>query len=619
MLFWLCFVTTDKARCSEIQPWRRLKQSSAIASELPLSREFKNMSNSKVKKVGDFPFWDIVVISSMDTSQKLAYELQLQEKLDNEELPLGVDYYVIADPGTEKIGGGGSMMASLQCLRETYQKDLETKKVLIMPAGGYSQRLPNASLLGKMFLSIPLGDPFYTMFDLKLALSIDFPAKMSAGVFLGVSDCIELYVDEDSPNWSFDERGVTALGHPSPISIGTGHGVFVVPTRQANSPSVEVVAVEEFLHKPTVEIMQEKGAVLGNDFCSGIGSEEKMVLTDSCYYMDFTTAMKLLELYNDESPLRCEIDCHGDFLQPLGLRATSEYIKNTSNVTKVTDSLMSMRQKVFDVLKGTPLSVAVMQHSRFYHLGTINEYLDHMCNLTPLAKELGLGTHMYKPDGPDDGTCTSGTSRIQASGKCTASACVMNSICPKGFQVEERSLVEYCDFQMPVSIHSNSIVSSCCVGSTPDQKLVTVPKDTFLHTACISDGKAKRQFVTVAFGTQDNLKKEASIEELSMFGKPFKDICGTDLDMASKCLFPDGTTQSLWHAKLFRPADKMEDSFSSTMSLMERVLSESPLQPSLSEWEGCLSMADLIQSKDIFKMLEFRRELRKKMQLSTNN
>ena len=56
------------------------------------------------KKVGEFPFWDIVVIGAGDKTQKVAFELQLHDKLAKEQLPLGVDYCVVADPGAEKIG-----------------------------------------------------------------------------------------------------------------------------------------------------------------------------------------------------------------------------------------------------------------------------------------------------------------------------------------------------------------------------------------------------------------------------------------------------------------------------------------------------------------------------------
>lgn len=49
-------------------------------------------------------FWDIVVVTAVDEDQKLAYELQLSEKLRRRELPLGIHYHVFADPPGYKIG-----------------------------------------------------------------------------------------------------------------------------------------------------------------------------------------------------------------------------------------------------------------------------------------------------------------------------------------------------------------------------------------------------------------------------------------------------------------------------------------------------------------------------------
>ncbi|XP_071787465.1 fucose-1-phosphate guanylyltransferase-like [Asterias amurensis] len=578
--------------------------------QIATAKRIQKYQQLQGKEVGEFPFWDIVAIGAGDRTQKLALELQLQEKLALEQLPLGVDYCVIADPGAEKIGDGGSLLAILQCLKETYRDKLTTKKVLVMPTGGYSQRLPSASLLGKLFLDVPVGDPSLQMFDIKLALTIDYPAKMTAGIFLVAADAFELYDDEDSPEWSFSSPGVTALGHPSPLSIGTGHGVFLLPTRQGPSPSVEVVSALKFLHKQSEEMLRKEGALLPKEFCNGIGTDTDMVLTDSCYYMDFTTALKLRDLYYDESPLRCEIDGYGDILQPLGSQASTDYISNTANKTKVTANLTSMRHKIYDILQGTPLNVAVMQHSHFYHIGTTNEYLDHICNKTSLAKELGF--LRYTPSDPE--AHQSEPAKSPTGQEKVEWACVMNSVCPEGSQIHDRCVVEYSVFKSPVKVESNSIVSNCCIGAAPDGNLVKIPGSTFLYTACISNGTAKKEFVTVAFGIQDNMKKVVqanSIAELSIFGRSFEAICGTSLEQVEGLLFPQKTPRDLWHAKLFEPSSTMEDAFASTMDLVDKMTDASLWEPTASDWESRLSMADLIQSKDIFGLLDYKRKVLK--------
>ena len=353
-------------------------------------------------------------------------------------------------------------------------------------------------------------------------------------------------------------------------------------------------------------MMHKKDAILPQNFCSAIGAEGEMVITDSSYYMDFNTALKLWELYYDESPLHCEIDGYGDFLQPLGPQASTDYIKGTVTQT-------SIRHKIYDILHGTPLHVAVMQHSKFYHIGTTDEYLDHICNKTSLAKEIGFLA--YEPSNPDDDP--SSAKSPDESKQKPVWTCVMNSICPKGSQIQDRCVVEYCDFKSPVKILCNSIVSSCSVGVASNGDLVTIPESTFLYTACKTNGKAKRQYVTVGFGIRDNMKKVVpahSLGELSIFGKPFEAICGTTQNQVEGLLFPSETPRSLWHAKLFQPAPTMEEAFSSTMVLIETLVNVSQWQPSASDWEGRLSMADLILTKDILGMIDYRQKLIKKIE-----
>ncbi len=50
-------------------------------------------------------FWDVVVVTAVDESQKDAYELQISEKADRKELPVGIQYKVFSDPPGSKIGG----------------------------------------------------------------------------------------------------------------------------------------------------------------------------------------------------------------------------------------------------------------------------------------------------------------------------------------------------------------------------------------------------------------------------------------------------------------------------------------------------------------------------------
>lgn len=109
----------------------------------------------------NFPFWDVVVLSALDHTQQKLYEIQLKEKLERGELPKTPTYHVFHDPVGVKVGNGGGVISVMNDLKEIYDEKIKTLKVLILLSGGYSQRLPSASLLGKIFTAVPLGNCIY--------------------------------------------------------------------------------------------------------------------------------------------------------------------------------------------------------------------------------------------------------------------------------------------------------------------------------------------------------------------------------------------------------------------------------------------------------------------------
>lgn len=64
-----------------------------------------------------------------------------------------------------------------------------------------------------------------TMLEMKLIVLVDFPQRMTPGVFVTCSDDLELF---ESAGADFTRPGFTAMTHPAPVSIGLSHGVFVL-------------------------------------------------------------------------------------------------------------------------------------------------------------------------------------------------------------------------------------------------------------------------------------------------------------------------------------------------------------------------------------------------------
>lgn len=74
----------------------------------PLCANFKNflwlICVLEGREVLPSEFWDVVVLTAVDVDQREAYELQISEKVDRKELPIGIHYKVFSDPPGSKIG-----------------------------------------------------------------------------------------------------------------------------------------------------------------------------------------------------------------------------------------------------------------------------------------------------------------------------------------------------------------------------------------------------------------------------------------------------------------------------------------------------------------------------------
>ncbi|XP_051867758.1 fucose-1-phosphate guanylyltransferase [Pristis pectinata] len=556
-------------------------------------RAFQDIRGKEVKR-GEF--WDAVVITAADGGQEHAFLQQIASKLERKELPLGVRYHVFADPAGPKIGNGGSTLHALLRLEELYGDQLDGFSVLLIHAGGYSQRLPSASALGKIFMALPLGEPVYQVLELKLAMYIDFPAHMKPGVLVTCADDIELYSVPEAQAVCFDRPGFTALAHPSPLSIGTTHGVFALEpsSGEEGQEELEYRLCHRFLHKPSMEAMREAGAVCQSVRGQALSSDTEsadFVYTDSVYYFDRPTARRLLAILEETGGIGCEIDAYGDFLQALGPGATEEYTRNTANVSQDLDQLPAVRQKIFASLRGTPLNVAALNNSVFYHLGTAQEYLYHLTADRTLREQLGLipnpGRVSHSP--PEGGELV---------------PCIMESLLGPGCLVSSGSVVEYSRLGARTTVGANSIVSGCCL-----REDTAVPPDTFLLSLSIPAG-----FVTVILGTADDLKLTvpslSEIDRLRLLGIGLGEVVKRlGLEVSEGLFSGAGKARlSLWNARIFPgPRARAEDSAAASLEMSEVLRGTST--PQFTGDVQRLSMEEMLQHKDVQSTLKFRQQL----------
>eukprot|EP00911_Craspedida_sp_UC1_P001375 UC1_evm2s1037 len=563
----------------------------------------------------DILFWDLIVITATDEAQAACYRTQLSRKVASREIPRS-RYHVVPDPPGPKIGNGGATLWAMAEMDRIYDAEhLETWRMLIIHAGGYSKRLPNVSIIGKIFAAVPCGDPVFQMLEVKLATYVDFPAKMSPGsVFVTCADDIELF--DGTGDLSLDRKGFTALGHPSSLAIGTTHGVFALDKASRDTaarrhskssssssnngsskdddassrppqPPCVTGGCTRFLHKPSIERMRAAGVVIP-------GTEK--VYTDSAYCFCRDTARHLIAFWEEHQPLTCEIDAYGDFLQALGPEATDEYCGDVANVIAVEDSLTKTRRALFEHLKGTQLNVVLCDESKFYHIGTVPEYRFHYCRDPFFRSEMALSSR----------AAAQGSTR----GECPES-CIIQSVLAPGCTVGPGSVVEYCRLGVGSSVGADCVVS--CLELPAGTR---VPESLFMHTAALKGG-----FATVVLGGckcedfKAKAKAEVASDKLTFcdvpLGAAFERIGRTISSVWPASAKDSSAPCMLWTAKLYPLLPTMAESvaFALRIAACARGGEDAPLPP---EWTGleCLQMADLLSRKDMDAALAWRDALK---------
>lgn len=425
--------------------------------------------------------------------------------------------------------------------------------------------------------------------------------NMKPGVFMASSDTIEVFDLGPHHTHYFDNDGFTAVAHLNSIQVGENHGVFIFKQRPSSDQHqlTDTQEVLEVLQKPSAEMMFERGAVYRN------GNSEN-VYTDSFYFFDHGISRKFIDFYELEGPFDCELDSYGDFFQPLGARATDQYIYNTSKVLKVVDSLIPMRRKVFKLLKGTPLRVIILNASKFYHLGTIRENLQHFCSNQALAKEMDFVPNVFSAFLSDESLkCVERQSESKG--------VILHSVTHSNSNITSCSIVEYCNFTVPVTIQDKCIISNCMISKKhTDNQNICVSQEMFFHTVPVdgTNGKAVG-YCTILFHISDNIKqKVAALTTMQYLGKSLQ-VFLTCLGISKpNAVGVSGDNEiMMWDTKLFPLMPSMSQSFLAAVNIMKAVEKEQVIDDVLVKSTDRLSMADIMSRKNVKNMLNYRKDL----------
>lgn len=306
--------------------------------------------------------WDVCVLTASNRRQAQAYEAQLEARRSGGLLPAGTRFLVLPDPDGLRIGSGGATLRVLARLAaDGGAQALATQRVLVIHSGGDSRRLPHCSAVGKLFSRVPHELPdgrASSLFDEFLVSLSGLPGQVPPGVLVASGDVLILF---DHLQLAFQRPGIIGVAAAAPAADGTRHGVYV---SEGGSQRVRA-----FLHKPSLARLHAEGAV---DAAGHVQIDTGLV------WLDPAAAERLLALQDGagEALLRgVTLNLYGDLVAPLAAATEREaYLADTSD-GPATAALREVRERAWDLLRGTPFSVERLHPAAFVHFGSTREYL----------------------------------------------------------------------------------------------------------------------------------------------------------------------------------------------------------------------------------------------------
>lgn len=447
------------------------------------------------------PTWDVICVTASNENQAFLYRQALEEVRRRGLLPSTTTTYVVEDPGGKRIGSGG---ATLHALRElSLQRPLiSQERVLLIHAGGDSRRLAWASVLGKVFIPVPLlADPDRscpTLFEHLLAITSCVPEALEKGGMLCLTGDVLPIVDLGS--MMFPHQGMALVTTPAPLTLAHKHGVVV---------SDAFGNVKNLLQKPNLSVLQSSGAILSEGGA--------LIDTGIWFYAPdaFRALVSLATLQPNPILLLLSDGRELCFYEDLPAACLAE--KKSWLLTR------PLGTQISHALSGISLHTVVSDDLRFLHFGTSAEFLDHLSRswegnrCTRLLVHAGSGA---------DRESILISSDINTSARIGRGSFVAGSILGSQCAIGSRCIVGY------VNIPNESI-------SLPDHHILwQVPVRT----------KNGSQWVTAWCGVDDNPKDSFST---ATFGNRLFSVWMEQHGIAPQDLWLKGEEQILWHAKLF--------------------------------------------------------------------
>ncbi len=480
----------------------------------------------------NFACWDYVVLTASNEQQAEGFKAQIEERQNAGFLPSRTHFAVIPDPDGKRVGSGGATLGVIKYIAqhagvEESGVDFSGLRILVIHSGGDSKRVPQYSALGKLFSPVPHELPngrISTLFDEFMMAMSSVPARIQDGMLILSGDVLLLFnpLQIDSSG-----EGATAISFKEDVQVGKNHGVYL-RGQDGN--------VKKFLHKQSVEMLKEQGAV--NDR-GAVDIDTGAVLfspdmVKSLYGLISQNGKVKNDLFNKYVNETVRLSLYGDFLYPLATDSTLEAFYKEKPEGDYCDELLEARTVLWDILRPYKMKLLRLAPAKFIHFGTTKEILHLMSEGIENYRVLGWDRQVKSSINND----VAGYNSILSD----------DVVAGKGCYAE----VSY--------VHDGSVLGDNVLLSHVDIQNKTIPSDVVLHGLKQKDGK----FVVRIYGVHDNPK--GTLEEDSSFlGGTLKQFL--DKNNISQNELWDTDSHTLWQANLYPTCDNVGDAVNAALNI----------------------------------------------------
>ena len=520
-----------------------------ISKTLLLQQQYLDSWKNYKRSVdsSSYPYWNYIIITASNDYQAEGFNKQIEERKDF--LPKRSKFLVIPDENNERVGSGGSTLTVIKHMKKI-ENNLKGLRILVIHSGGYSKRVPQYSILGKLFTPIPRILPdgrSSTLFDEIIISMSSITTKIKEGMVIITSSLLLLfnplkieYFNEDATCISFNEKA----------EIGQYHGVFY---------SGNDNYVKKCLNKRSIEDLKKEGVV---DEKGNVDMDTGAIIFSINFIESLYTLIDSEEKYRNIVNKNIRLNLYVDFLYPLAEQSTLEKFCDEKTEGEKKDELISVRKKIWEILRNSKykLKHKKITHAQFFNFGTTREMFDLMTKNISEYRDLGWDNIINS----------------SSNGKSS-----YDSVIAPGSQVDEKVYIE------SSYIHSEAKISSNVVLSSVEIKNETIPKDVVLH--CIK--QKNKKYVCRIYGIDDNPK------ENKLFNKPISTL-------------PFGLSDILWNINLYPECDSMDEAIKSAINIYKISFGEK--DGNLEEWSkyNKKSLSSGVTDADIFEMNKWNKKIK---------